>query len=164
MAAKAPQPSWDTGLLLGMCGVGNEQVWQVTKFCLGGVVDLMFLRERENETGIGGYFGVSSAGFRDVRFSGGITSVLSLVDWFSLSLRGGGLSVLQSEGVQAGWEGYVGFGHRSISLSSHYALSHSLFGGVQYALPSDALPASHTIWIGLQVDGVWFTAPRALFR
>jgi hypothetical protein len=60
MAAKAPQPSWDTGLLLGMCGVGNEQVWQVTKFCLGGVVDLMFLRERENETGIGGYFGVPS--------------------------------------------------------------------------------------------------------
>jgi hypothetical protein len=164
LAAHSPQPSWDTGLLLGVCGVGNERAWQVTKFCIGGLIDMMFLREQEDETGLGGYLALGSAGFRDVRVSGGVTSVVSLIDWFSLSLRGGGLGVLTSQGVQPGVEGYIGLGHRSVSLSSRYALSHSFFAGMQYALKSSGLPASHAIWVGLQIDGVWLTAPRGLLR
>lgn len=164
ISARSPQPSWDTGLLLGVCGVGNERAWETTKFCLGGLFDVMFLREQEDETGLGGYLALGSAGFRDVRVSGGFTSVVSLVDWFSLSLRAGGLGVLSSQGAQPGMEGYLGLGHRSVSLSSHYALSHSFFAGMQYALKGGGLPASHAIWVGLHVDGVWFTAPIGLFR
>lgn len=164
LSAKSPQPSWDTGLLLGVCGVGSERAWEVTKFCIAGLFDVMFLRDQEDETGFGGYLALGSAGFRDVRVSGGVTSVVSLIDWFSLSLRAGGLGVLSSQGVQPGMEGYLGLGHRSVSLRSHYALSHSFFAGMQYALPSSGLPASHAIWVGLQFDGVWLTAPIGLFR
>lgn len=164
MAASSPQPSWDTGLLLGACGLGNERAWEITKFCIGGLVDVLFLRKREDQTGLGGYLELGSAGFRDFRVSGGMTSVVSLIDWFSLSLRAGGLAVLSSKGAQPGVEGYFGFGHRSVSLSSHYALSHSFFAGMQYALPSNDLPASHALWLGLQIDGVWLTAPVGLFR
>lgn len=164
MSAKSPEPSWDTGLLLGVCGVGEERAWEVTKFCLGGLFDVMFLRKQENETGIGAYAALSTAGFRDVRASGGITSIFSLIDWFSLTARVGGLGVFTPEGVQPGFEGYLGIGQRSVSLRSHYALSHSFFAGLQYALPSAELPASHAIWLGFQLDGVWFTAPLGLFR
>lgn len=164
MSEAGKTPSWDTGLLLGVCGVGNERPWQVTKFCLGGLVDLLFLRDTEDKAGLGGYAQVSSAGFVDIRTSGGITSAISLIDWFSLSLRGGGMAVMSPRGAQPGIEGYLGLGHRSISLRSHYALSHSFFGGMQYALPSGSLPASHAIWAGLRIDGVWLTAPIGLFR
>lgn len=164
LSVKSPQPSWDTGLLLGVCGVGEKSAWDVTKFCLGGLVDVMFLREEEDEAGVGGYLEVGTAGFRDVRVSGGVTSVFSLIDWFSLSVRAGGLGVLSPLGAQPGVEGYLGLGHRSVSLRSAYGLSHSLFAGMQYALPNGELPGSHAIWFGLQVDGVWFTAPLGLFR
>lgn len=164
MASKSPEPSWDTGLLLGACGVGEDKVWEVTKFCLGGLIDVMFLRAQEDETGIGAYAELGTAGFRDFRVSGGVTSIFSLVDWFSLSLRAGGLGVFTPEGARPGVEGYVGLGHRSVSHSSHYGLSHNLLAGLQYVVPERDLPASHALWIGLQVDGVWFTAPRGLFR
>lgn len=164
MSKAGKSPSWDTGLLLAVCGVGNEKAWQVTKFCLGGLLDVMFLRKAENETGLGGYAKMSSAGFRDVRASGGVTSILSLLDWFSLSLRGGGMAAMSSGSAQPGFEGFIGVGHRSSSLSSHYALSHSLVGGMQYALPSRGLPASHAIWLGVQIDGIWLTAPVGFFR
>ncbi len=164
MTSKAPQPSWDTGLLLSACGVGKERPFERTKFCLGALGDVVFFRENEDEFGFGGYAQLGTAGFRDVRGGVGLSAVFSLVDWFTLTTRGGGLVVASEGGTQPGLEGYVELGQRSVSLKSHYALSHSLFGGLQYALETTGLPASSTIWIGLRLDAVWLTAPVALFR
>lgn len=164
MTKTAPQPSWDTGLLLSACGQGDDRVWETTKFCVGALGDVVFLRKKEDEMGLGGYAQVATAGFRDVRGSLGLAGVFSLVDWFALTARGGGLLAVGERGAQPGLEGYLEFGHRSVSLKSRYALSHSLMSGIQYTLQTHDLPTASTIWVGIRLDAVWLTAPVALFR
>src|SRR5690606_6557840 len=145
----------------GICGTGEDATWQRTRFCLGGVADVMWGRRAETEPGAGGYFQISTAGFRDVRPSLGVTGIVSLLDWFTLSARAGGLARLGGSGARPGAEGYLELGHRSVSHRSRYALSNALFGGVQWvAATSSRDYAERTIWIGLRLDGVWLTAPR----
>ncbi len=159
-----PQPSFDVGIVSAVCARGADKFWERTQFCLGGLVDVIALRKKETDPGAGGYLQLSSAGFRDLRVGLGGTGIVSLIDWFSLTARGGGLLVVSSDGVQPGLEGYLEFGQRSLSLSSHYALSHSFIMGMQYALAAGDLPASHAMWLGLRIDAIWLTAPVALFR
>ena len=161
LRAKSPQPSWDTGILVAACGVGTDRAFQTTKFCGGGLADVIFLRKNESQPGLGAYGQISTAGFRDARFSAGLSGIVSLIDWFSLGLRTGGLVATTFSHTSPGLEGYFELGHRSVSHRSHYAVSHAFFGGMQFTAAAGEVPAAHAIWIGLRIDGLWLTAPKA---
>lgn len=156
-------PSFDTALLLAACGVGEERLWEGTRFCLGGLVDVVFARKEETDPGVGAYLSVGSAGFRDVRASLGAAGIISLVEWFTLGARAGGLLRMDERGAAPGAQGFLELGHRSVSYKSHYALSHTLFFGADWVAPLQDSRQETTIWIGLRVDAVWLTAPRFLF-
>jgi hypothetical protein len=164
LRAKSPQPSWDIGLLAAVCGVGFEGALEAVQFCGGGLADVMFFREKETETGLGAYGQISTAGFRDLRLSAGLSGIISMIDWFSLGLRAGGLMATTFAHSAPGGELFLEFGHRSVSFRSHYAVSHTLVAGLQILAPRGRDPSSQALWLGLRIDGLWLTAPRALFR
>ncbi len=99
LSAHGPEPSWDTGLVAAVCGVGNPGLWQKTKFCLGAMADALWGRQQETDYALGGYALVSSAGFRDVRFSMGGAYVQPWGDWLMTELRVGPL--MRIEGYPA---------------------------------------------------------------
>lgn len=159
----APQPSWDTGLLLGVCGVGQARVWQQTRFCLGGVADVIFARTDEEQLGWGAYAQLSSAGFRDARLGAGASLVVPTGSWLVTTLRAGPL--LRFEGGAApGAQGYLELGQRSVNLRSRYSLSHSLFLGFDWTAANQHVEQNTSLWIGLRVDAYWLTAPAMLFQ
>jgi hypothetical protein len=131
---------------------------------MGGVVDVLWGRAAETEAGGGGYLGVSTAGFRDLRPALGLSGIVSVIEWFTLGGRAGGLIRIDDQGVAPGFEGFLELGHRSVSLRSGYSLSHALFGGLQWVAPLYATESAQTtLWIGLRIDAVWLTAPRFFF-
>lgn len=161
--SRAPQPSWDTGLLMGVCGVGEVRLWQQTRFCLGGVADLLFRRTTEDRVGWGAYGQVSSAGFRDARLALGPSLVVPAGSWLVTTLRAGPL--LRFEGGAApGAQAYLELGQRSVNFKSHYSLSHSLFLGFDWSAATENVAENTSLWIGLRVDAYWLTAPAMLFQ
>lgn len=165
LTVSARQPSWDTGLLMAACGVGESPLFQRTRFCLGGMVDALYFRKSENSAAFGGYGQVSTSGFRDLRASLGASGLIPLVSWVNLGLRGGALVVANSEGVAPGLEAFVELGQRSFSLTGRYSMSHMLFAGVQWnAAGVFEQPSGTTIWLGVRLDGYWLSLPGLLFQ
>lgn len=164
LQGNAPSPSWDTGMLFAACGVKAERFWEKTRFCGGGLVDVIWGRADETEAGGGAYFQVATSGFSDVRPSLGLSGIVSLVEWFTISGRTGGLVRVGQGGPRPGVEGYLEFGHRSVSYESAYSLSHALLTGIQWVSKGTQDPrAETTLWVGLRIDGIWLTAPKMLF-
>lgn len=163
LSPRAPQPSWDTGLLAAVCGVGEPQVWQTTKFCMGAVADVLWGRRQETDRAFGGYAQVTTAGFRDVRFSLGGAYLQPLGDWLTAELRVGPL--MRIEGMPAwGAQGSLELGQRSFSYKSRYSLSHALLLGFDFSAKNQHLPANTALWIGIRVDAYWLTAPAMLLQ
>src|SRR5690606_15513184 len=121
LTAQAPQPSWDTGLVAAVCGVGESQIWQDTKFCMGALVDGFWGRKQATDRAFGGYAQVGTAGFRDVRLSVGGAFLQPLGDWFTAELRVGPLMRIE-EYPAFGAQGSVELGQRSFSYKSSYSL------------------------------------------
>jgi len=164
LRAHALQPSWDTGVITGVCGAGSTRAWEATKFCLGGMVDALFWRKSETSPGLGGYGQLSTVGFRDGRLSMGLASIIPLHSWFTLGARGGGLMRFNASGAAPGLEAYLEFGQRSFSFNQRYSLSHSLLVGLQWSAATSSLEPSTAIWLALRFDGYWLSAPALLFR
>jgi hypothetical protein len=163
LTGRAPQPSWDTGIIAAVCGVGEPGIWQTTKFCLGGMADVLWGREEESESAWGGYAQVSTAGFRDAVFSLGGAFQKPLGEWLSAEFRAGPLMRLESHPAW-GAQGIFEIGQRSFSYKSRYSLSHALLLGVDFTAKNSQLPANTTLWVGIRVDAYWLTAPAMLLQ
>ncbi len=163
LSARGPEPSWDTGLIAAVCGVGEPGFWQETKFCLGAMADVLWGRQQEADHALGGYAQVGSAGFRDVRFSMGAAYVQPWGDWLVTELRVGPL--MRIEGHPAwGAQGSLEIGQRSFSYKSRYSLSHALLLGFDFTARNEHLPINTVFWIGIRLDAYWLTAPAMLFQ
>jgi hypothetical protein len=165
LAPRAQQPSFDAGVLMAPCGVGSSPVFQRTRFCLGGMFDVLYFRKHEDSPAFGGYGQLATAGFQDFRASLGVSGLVPLVAWVNVGLRGGALLVAGAEGVAPGFEGYLEVGQRSFSYTGRYSMSHMLFFGMQWNSPGAfEQPSGTTIWIGARLDGYWLSAPGLLFQ
>lgn len=164
LRARAPSPQWSTGIILGVCGVGQDAVWQGTDFCGALMAEALFLRRRARAIGLGPYTQLGTSGFFDFRASSGVSLHLPLGKLFALSPRLGGLLVTDHVGPAPGLEAYVELGIRGLNWSGHYSMNHGLLLGVQHAFGSTPRAGS-TLWIGLRLDGFWAVAPvGALIR
>lgn len=160
---RAPSPQWNLGLVAGACGVG-QRLWEGTDFCGGLVADVLFLRRRPSDGGLGGYVQLASSGFADFRGSAGMTGMIPLGRIFTLSARVGGLAVTFAEGAAPGIEGYLEFGLRSLNFSAGYSLTHTLVIGLQHT-PGEGSRAGTNIWLAARIDAFWLVAPFGmLFR
>ncbi|HYQ29270.1 MAG TPA: hypothetical protein VER04_18690 [Polyangiaceae bacterium] len=150
-------PEWNVGAQASVCGLGTDRVWQKTGFCGKFRGDLLLGRERNADFAWGPYATFGTATFSDVRFGGGLSLLLPTLEGdFPVVLSAGALSRNASDLRLAG-EAF--FGLRSHNFHGHYVMATGI------VLGGDAVVSgSHgnTLYVGLQLDGLWLALPFIL--
>jgi hypothetical protein len=163
LTTSAPSPTYDLGLLLGVSGVGKQEVWQGTDFSLGLIFDVLFLRKHARSLGLGAYGALQTSGFFDTRASLGPTVTCPLSELFQAQLRIGPSLLGSGEGAQLGFDADLEIGVRGLSQSGHYSMTHALALGVQH-YPGPLPRAGTALLINLRLDAFWLLLPVALLR
>lgn len=153
----APSPQWNTGLLLGVCGVGESELWEGTDFCAGALGEVHFFRRRYGDFGLGPYVQLGTSGFFDFRASLGGSLHVPLGK-LSLGARLGGYLHTDGNGASPGAEGFLDLGLRNLNFTGRYALTHTLTVGLQVT-PDDSTRRDTTLWIAARIDGFWLALP-----
>ena len=152
------EPEWNLAAQTSLCGRGERaKVWQKTGFCGAFRADLLFGRERNAALAWGPYATVGSATFSDVRFGGGLSLLLpTLSGDFPLVFSAGALSRNASD-VRLSGEAF--FGLRSHNFHGSYAMASGLVLGGDSAVSGGH---GNTLYVGLQIDGLWLALPFIL--
>jgi hypothetical protein len=151
------EPQGHVGVRLAPCGVGEDGAfWQHTRFCGGLTADLLLLRERNTDFGLGPYVEISSAGVWDVRYGGGLSLLAPVHPDFPLVVSAGAYGH-ETRAVALG--GSLFFGMRSYNFHGNYNLTLGLFGSVTRDLGAseEMLTA-----LGVELDGFLIAAPFLL--
>jgi hypothetical protein len=145
--------AWRTAV----CGTGTRgSVWSETRWCNGLTADLLFLRERNHDVGLGPYVEVSTSGFWDARFGGGATVLLPVSENFPLLVS---LGVYDHALEQVALGGSVFWGLRSYNFDSAYNYSVGLYANAQRDLGGER---GSVVSVGLELDGFFLAAPVIL--
>lgn len=150
------KPRWNAGLETAICGTGSSFGFSELGWCNALRADLLLLRERGSDFGIGPALRVGSAGFDDFRFDAGLSVLLPLLESFPLVLEAGPhLRNLDQPGVF----GSAFFGLRSFNHYGHYDMS---TGIVVIAQRSFTTGTRSALWLGARIDGYLFALPFVL--
>lgn len=152
------EPEWNVAAQTRLCGLGEaSKIWQKTVFCGALRADLLFGRERNSDFALGPYATLGTAKFSDSRFGGGLSLLLPTFSGdFPILLSAGGLS---RNGTDGRLSGEVFFGLRSHNFHGAYAMASGLVIGGDHALNPGR---GNTLYVGLQVDGLWIALPFIL--
>ena len=152
------EPEWNAAARTSLCGLGAQgQVWRSTAFCGDLRADLLFGRDRNADFALGPYATIGTAKFSDVRFGAGLSLLLPTFSGdFPIVLSAGGLS---RNGRDARLGGEAFFGLRSHNFHGAYAMASGFVLGGDRALDNGH---ANTVYIGLQVDGLWIALPVIL--
>jgi hypothetical protein len=147
-------PQGHVALRAAPCGVGSDgKLWQQTHFCAGLTGDLLFLRHRNRDLGLGPYFEVNTAGFWDARFGGGLSLLLPVMESYPLVLS---LGAFDHELRAASLGGTVFWGARSYNFDSAYNYALGVYASAYRDLDSER---ATLISVGVEVDGFFVLAP-----
>jgi hypothetical protein len=147
---------WNVAAQTSVCGLGTDRVWQKTGFCGGFRGDLLFGRERNADFALGPYLTFGTATFSDVRFGGGLSLLLPTLEGdFPIVLSAGALS---RNGTDLRLSGQAFFGLRSHNFHGSYAMASGLVLGGDSTLNGQG----NTLYVGLQIDGLWLALPFIL--
>lgn len=152
------EPEWNVAAQTSLCGLGEHgKLWQKTAFCGALRADLLFGRDRNADFALGPYVTLGSAKFSDARLGAGLSLLLpTLSGDFPIVLSAGGLT---RNGVDARLGGEAFFGLRSHNFHGAYAMASGIVIGGDRALAADG---GNTLYVGLQVDGLWVALPFIL--
>ncbi len=152
------EPEWNLAAQTTLCGRGDHgAIWQKTGFCGGFRGDLLFGRDRNADFALGPYATIGTATFSDVRFGGGLSLLLpTLGGDFPIVVSAGGLSRNGSD-LRASSE--IFFGLRSHNFHGAYAMASGIVLGGDAAVSGGH---GNTLYVGLQVDGMWIALPFIL--
>jgi hypothetical protein len=155
---RAPTPDWDVGLVAGVCGVGQTAVWQGTEFCGAVLGDVLWLRKRRENFGLGVFAAASTAGFYDFRPSAGVSMHFPLGPVLSVGARAGPLVHVMGDAALPGFTLQAELGVRAHNHSGHYSLTHALVLGWDQSFGAGSRAGSALV-IALRVDAFWLVAP-----
>jgi hypothetical protein len=145
--------AWRTAL----CGTGARgDVWSETRWCNGLTADLLLLRERNRDFGIGPFVEISTSGFWDARFGGGVSALLPVSESFPLVVS---LGVYDHALERAALGGTVFWGARSYNFTGTYNYALGVYASAQRDLGGDR---DSVLSVGLEVDGFFLVAPFLL--
>jgi len=151
------EPEWNVAAQTLVCGLGSDRLWEKTGFCGNLRGDLLFGRERNSDLALGPYATVGTATFSDVRLGGGLSLLLPALDGdFPILLSAGALSRNAADFRLAG-EAF--FGLRSHNFHGNYVMASGI------VLGGDAVVSGangNTLYVGLQIDGMWLALPFIL--
>jgi len=151
------EPEWNVAAQTNLCGLGIDGVWQKTGFCGAVRGDLLFGRERNADFALGPYATFGTATFSDVRFGGGLSLLLpTLKGDLPIVLSAGALSRNGSD-VRVAAEAF--FGLRSHNFHGNYVMASGIVLGGD-SVVSDG--HGNTLYVGLQIDGLWLALPFIL--
>jgi len=151
------EPEWNVAAQTSLCGLGTESVWQKTGFCGNFRGDLLFGRDRNANFALGPYATFGTATFSDVRFGGGLSLLLPTLEGdFPIVLSAGALSRNASD-VRFAGEAF--FGLRSHNFHGNYVMANGIVLGGDTVLSG---APGNTLYVGLQIDGLWLALPFIL--
>src|SRR5262245_20587492 len=113
----AASPQGHVAYRTGVCGTGTDALWQDTHWCNGVVADLLFFRKRNSDFALGPYAEVSTAGFWDARYGGGLSALAPVTPDFPLVLSLGAFGH-ETRAVALGANAF--FGLRSYNFHGSY--------------------------------------------
>ncbi len=151
------RPQASTALSAGVCGTGEQgALWQETVGCFGLRGDVLFGRERGSDFALGPYAQISTAGFWDARYGGGLSLLAPLTQDFPLvlSLGAGGH---ETEAVEL--EGWLFWGTRAHNFHSSYSMAFGLLVGASRDLSAAGTSA---LFVGAQIDGMILALPLVI--
>ncbi len=136
------------------------RAWQALakdRFCGALRSDFLIGRERNADFAWGPYATLGTAKFSDVRFGAGLSLLIpTLSGDFPVLLSAGALS---RNGTDARLSGQAFFGLRSHNFHGHYAMASGLIFGADTSVADSG---ATTLYVGLQVDGLWLALPFIL--
>lgn len=149
-------PQWNASALTGVCGRGESgNWWQDTCWYNGARADVLFGRNRNSDFAVGPFAQVATAGFDDLRLTGGASLLIPLTAYFPLMLSAGGYERHQ-DGWHPGASGWLFFGSRSYNFHSSYVMTGGLLLGVEQDFRA---PRPNAIFVGAQIDGLVLVLP-----
>lgn len=151
------QPQWNTGLIASGCLLGDgDAAFERVAFCGQARTDVLFLRERTSDFGLGPYLAAGSAAFEDLRLSAGVSALVPVFEDFPVVLSLGGLA---RDTSSLGLSGSAFWGLRSYNFHNAYNLA---FGLVLAGERTFGAEPSNAISLGFQVDGLVLALPFLL--
>lgn len=153
-------PSATAGITIGAAGEGiDHRFWkQRTAFHLGLRGDVLFLRNKNSDIGIGPYLEVMTHAFDEVQFGGGGSACFPVIDTWPIILSFGAYGRKGSDffGLEPGIVGTFLWGPRSYNYHSPYVMSGGLLVETRYGLGASG---ETSIVVGIQFDLGLFTVP-----
>ena len=150
-------PQWNVALTASGCLVGaRNAAFERVAFCGQTRGDVLFLRHRVSDFGFGPYVALGTAGFEDLRFSGGGSALLPVAADFPLVVS---LGLLARERGDFGLSSSLFWGPRSYNFHAGYNLA---FGFCLAAERTVGAEASNALSLGFQADAFVLALPVLL--
>jgi len=151
LASAKPQVNagWETGV----CGSGSSLGFERLGWCNAVHADVLFLRERGSDYGLGPSLRLGTARFDDLRLDAGLSVLIPTFESFPLVLEAGPhLRNFDEPGVYAS----AFFGFRSLN---HYGRYESAGGLSLIAERSFSAGTPSALWISARIDAGWLALP-----
>jgi hypothetical protein len=157
-APVSAEPEWNVAAQTSLCGLGNDgKIWQKTGFCGAVRGDLLFGRERNADLALGPYATLGTAKFTDARLGAGLSLLIpTLRGDFPVLLSAGAAS---RNGSDVRLSSELFFGLRSHNFHGSYAMASGIVVGGDASVTGSR---SNTVYVGLQIDGLWIALPFIL--
>ena len=147
------KPQWNAGLETGVCSSSSKLGFQNLGWCNAAHGDVLFLRERSGDFGLGPSLRLGTARFDDLRLDAGLSLLLPLFESFPLVLEAGPhLRNFDQPGVF----GSAFFGVRSFNYYGDYEMAGGLCLTAERSF-SAGTPSA--IWITARIDSLWIAMP-----
>lgn len=149
----AAKPQWNAGLETGLCGTGSELGFEELGWCNALHADVLLLRERGDDFGLGPSLRLGTVSFDDFRLGAGLSVLVPVLESFPLVLQAGPqLRNLEQPGVY----GSAFFGMRSFN---HYGSYEVAAGLALTAERSFTTGTPSALWLTARIDGSWLALP-----
>ena len=146
-------PQWNAGLESGVCGTGSSLGFDKAGWCNAAHADVLLLRERGSDFGLGPSLRLGTARFSDLRLDAGLSVLIPLFESFPLVLEAGPhLRSLSEPGVFGG----AFFGLRSFNYYGHYEMAAGLSVVAERSFTAGTPSA---LWVTVRIDGSWLALP-----
>lgn len=151
-APAAAEPQGNASLTIGGAGVGERgRFWEHAAFHLGARGDVMFLRDKPGDFGLGPYVEIGTQRFDEVHFGGGATVLFPVHDLLPLVASAGAFGRWRDDGfgLEPGVSGALFWGVRNFNYTAGYAMAGGLLVAYRQSLGASK---ESTLLIAAQLD------------
>ena len=150
-------PEWNAGVITSLCALGADGVYfEDYAWCNSLHGDVLFGRDRGADFALGPYVDVSTRSFSDLRWGGGASLLVPIIDDFPLVVSVGPyVNGVENLGLRSA----LFWGLRSYNFHSRYGMA----GGLVLAAENDfGKDPENALFAGVQIDGLWLALPFIL--